>query len=87
MYAVVSGKVIGCTEKQRKGVDRMEPVGFTRKQTAARLNCSTFLVDKLIRRDVDPLPAVMIGGKVIVPAADFESWMKRQPKPNDKKEG
>ena len=56
-------------------VATVERLVYTRKEAAAMIGVGTSTLDALLRREVNPVPSVRIGHKVMIPRDRLREWL------------
>lgn len=59
--------------------DNTNKLAYSRKEIKAILRIGNSTVQRLLTRDVDPIPHFRIGKKIIIPADLFNKWVAAQP--------
>lgn len=54
---------------------KMERLVYTRKEAAAVIGVGTTTLDALRRREINPLPSVKVGHKVMIPVDMLHTWL------------
>ena len=56
----------------------MERTTVNREWVKEELGLSMTLVDRLLKRKVDPIPSFKVGRRIIIPIDGFQKWLARQ---------
>lgn len=61
-----------------KVTERLDKVAYTRKEAAEALSVSMPTLDKLARKQFNPLPCFHVGNKPLFPVAELHEWARRE---------